>query len=296
MNSRYRTDRTSARAIRVAASSLLALSALSVGVGSTLAAGASGSIWTTNDPCSDQAAQNTNEYGAGDTVYVRGDNFAAVAGITWAITGAPGGGSGDPNLVVASGSSTTDGIGAFCLEAYVVANDDWGVYSVDVTQGRTRKNDNYHVDAATLPLPTPEPTPEPTVEPTAEPTAEPTVQETLVEPTDPPDDQPADGTLVDPTDPRAEETLVEPTDPPADPPGEETVVDPTDPPAATDDPNQAVLADLSRGGDIELPATDAASDILVGGTSIFIILGLACLGGGAVLLAPSRRRESDATE
>jgi len=75
-----------------------------------------------------------------------------------------------------------------------------------------------------------------------------------------------------------------------------TIVDPTDPPAATDDPNQAVLADLSRGGDIELPATDAASDILVGGTSIFIILGLACLGGGAVLLAPSRRRESDATE
>jgi hypothetical protein len=159
MNTRTRSDRTSARAARVAASCLLALSTLCIGVGSALAAG--GSIWTTDDPCSSQAAQNTNSYAAGDTVYVRGDGFAASATIGWTITGKPGGASGDPNLVVASGTSATDGTGAFCLEAYVVAADDWGVYSVDVTQGNAKKNDNYNVDATTLPLPTPvaEPTP-----------------------------------------------------------------------------------------------------------------------------------------
>jgi cell division septation protein DedD len=178
MKTRTRSDRTGARARRVAASSLLALSALSVGVGSALAAG--GSIWTTNDPCSDLAAQNTNVYVAGDTVYVRGDGFAAATAVGWAITGQPGGGSGDPGVVVASGSSSTDGAGAFCLAAYVVANDDWGVYSVDVSQGRTSKSDNYHVNAA-APTPTPTvaptaaPTAAPTVAPTAEPTPEPTV-------------------------------------------------------------------------------------------------------------------------
>ena len=351
MNSRNRSDRTSARATRVAASSLLALSALSVGMGSTLAAGAGGSIWTTNDPCSNQAAQNTNEYTAGDTVYVRGDNFAETAAIEWTITGAPGGGSGDPNAVVAFGSSATDAVGGFCLEAYVVANDDWGVYSVDVTEGKTKKNDNFRVDAPTAPEPTPEPTPEataeptpeptveptpePTVEPTAEPTPEPTAEATAdptpeptVEPTPEPTAEPTPEPTVEPTpeptpeptaeptpeptaeptqeptievivvvptDPPAEEAVVDPTDPPADPPAEETVVDPTDPPAATDDPSQAVLGAVSQGGDIELPATDAAT-VQTGIASILQVLGLAGLAGAAVLFAPIRRRKADATD
>jgi hypothetical protein len=260
-------------------------------VGSAFAAG--GSIWTTDDPCSSQAAQNTNTYAAGDTVYVRGDGFAASATIGWTITGKPGGASGDPDLVVASGSSATDGTGAFCLEAYVVAADDWGVYSVDVTQGRTSKNDNYNVDATTLPLPTP--VAEPTAEPTPEPTAEPTV-EAIVEPTPEPTAEPTVEAIVEPTpEPTAEptvEAIVDPTDPPADPPAEETVVDPTDP----TDPNQSVLGDVSTGGGTELPATDAAPAVVTGASSIFLILGLAGLAGAAVLFTPIRRREAEATE
>ena len=50
---------------RVAASSLLALSALSVGVGSTLAAGGSGSIWTTERRLRRAPAQNQNLYAVG---------------------------------------------------------------------------------------------------------------------------------------------------------------------------------------------------------------------------------------
>ena len=292
MNTRTRSDRTSARAARVAASSLLALSALCVGVGSTLAAGG-GSIWTTNDPCSNLAAQNTNVYAAGDMVYVRGDGFAAVTGFGWTITGQPGGGSGDPGAVVASGSGSTDGAGVFCLAAYVVAADDWGVYSVDVSQGRTSKADNYRVDAA---APTPEPTPEPTVEPTAAPTPEPTA-ELPVEPTPAPVVEPTPAPVVEPTpdpavEPPAAETVVDPTDPPADPPADETVVDPTDP----TDLNQSVLGDVSTGGGTELPATDAASDVATGASSIFLILGLAGLAGAAVLFTPIRRREAEATE
>ena len=77
VKTRNSSDRTSARATRVAASSLLALSALSVGVGSAIAAGGSGSIWTTDADCDAPAAQNQNLYSVGQTIYVRGENFDA---------------------------------------------------------------------------------------------------------------------------------------------------------------------------------------------------------------------------
>src|SRR3990167_9331208 len=98
LKTRNSSDRTGARATRVAASSLLALSALSVGVGSTLAAGGSGSIWTTDEPCTAPAAQNQNLYAAGDTIYVRGEKFDASSSFNWAISGQPGGASGDPGV------------------------------------------------------------------------------------------------------------------------------------------------------------------------------------------------------
>jgi hypothetical protein len=148
IKTRNSSDRTSARATRVAASSLLALSALSVGVGSALAAGGSGSIWTTDADCDAAAAQHQNLYAVGQTVYVRAERFDASTPLSWSIEGMPGGASGDPGLIVASGSATTDGTGALCLDLYEIAPDDWGVYSVDVTQGRTSKNDNYRVDGA----------------------------------------------------------------------------------------------------------------------------------------------------
>jgi len=371
MKTRNCSDRTGARARRVAASSLLALSALSVGVGSALAAG--GSIWTTNDPCTIQAAQNTNAYAAGDTVYVRGDGFAATTAMAWAITGAPGGGSGDPGVIVASGSSTSDGTGVFCLGAYVVAADDWGVYTVDVTQGRTTKSDNYRVDGATLPTaaptlaptaaptlaptvaptvaPTPEPTveptvaptPEPTVEPTVAPTPEPTVAPTVAptpEPTAAPTPEPTAAPTPEPTvepiiesaveptaSPSSAAAVVEPTDAPA-PPVQDAVVTATNPPAdptavapvasVDDEASPAAPADLptgpapgtdgatstqrvlgastTAGGSIELPATHALSALVATGPSILMIIGLAGLAAAAVLFAPSRRREPEATE
>lgn len=46
---------------------------------------------------------------------------------------------------MASGSGATDADGALCFAAYVVAADDWGEYTVDLTQDRSRRNDNYQV-------------------------------------------------------------------------------------------------------------------------------------------------------
>ncbi|HEX5590527.1 MAG TPA: hypothetical protein VFX65_09585 [Candidatus Limnocylindrales bacterium] len=346
MKTRYLSDRTGARASRVAASSLLALSALGAGVGSAFAApGGGGSIWTNGDPCTTPAAQNDNLYAPGDTVYVRGANFAASSGFDWDISGQPGGASGDPGLSVVSGASTTDADGAFCVAAYVVAADDWGVYSVDVTQGRTSKNDNYRVegDGTTGDDPVDEPGDETTEDP-AEETAEDPADETAEDPADEtiedPADEPGDETLEDPTDETTEEPTDEtiedpadeiaddPADLPADEPSveepsvdepsvdepsveEPTVDDPTpavDDESATDEttdpvdpptvkpPFQAVLGEVSVDAGIELPATDTVSDVVTGAPSLLLIVGLAGLAGAAVLFAPSRRREPDATE
>jgi len=131
----------------VAGTSLLALAAIGPAASPALAK-PSGSIWTTGEDCANPAPQNDNSYLAGETVYVRGANFAASTAISWTITGKPGGASGDPNQDVTSGNGTTDAEGAFCVAAYVIAADDWGVYSVKVEQDKTKKNDNYTVEKA----------------------------------------------------------------------------------------------------------------------------------------------------
>ena len=131
----------------VAGTSLLALAAIGPAASPALAK-PSGSIWTTGEDCANPAPQNDNSYLAGETVYVRGANFAASTAISWTITGKPGGASGDPNQDVTSGNGTTDAAGAFCVAAYVIAADDWGVYSVKVEQDKTKKNDNYTVEKA----------------------------------------------------------------------------------------------------------------------------------------------------
>jgi hypothetical protein len=99
----------------------------------------SGSIWTTNGDCGTES-QDVNEYNLGEKVYINGDKFEA-GDYDWTITGQPGQASCDPNAIVASGTKTVDSSGAFCFDAYIVANDDCGVYSVDFG----KKNDNYHV-------------------------------------------------------------------------------------------------------------------------------------------------------
>ena len=146
MNDRTRVSLS--RTARIAAGSLLALSALGSSAAGTLAAHGAGSIWTTAVGCSAPAPQNANSYSESQHVYLRGDHFAA-GSLTWTITGQPGGASGDAGLVVAWGDGVADGLGYFCIDAYTVASDDWGVYHAVVTQGSTSKNDNFTVVAGT---------------------------------------------------------------------------------------------------------------------------------------------------
>ena len=282
IKTRNSSDRTSARATRVAASSLLALSALSVGVGSTIAAGGSGSIWTTDAGCDAPAAQNQNLYAVGQTVYVRAENFDASTPLSWSIEGLPGGASGDPGLIVASGSATTDGAGALCLDLYEIVPDDWGVYSVDVTQGRTSKNDNYRVDGAGDPS-------DQTTDP-GDDTTDPGDQTT-----DPGDQTTDPGT--ESTDPAGETTHGTPEAPASTVTGEPAMSGPADATAdGTTTPSQSVLAAVLTGGSLELPPTDTIAAAATDGSSILLILGLAGLAAAAVLFAPIRRREPEATE
>jgi hypothetical protein len=292
MKTRNSSDRTGARATRVAASSLLALSALSVGVGSTLAAGGSGSIWTTDADCDAPAAQNQNHYAVGQTIYVRGENFDASTPLSWSIEGKPGGASGDPGLVVASGVAATDGAGAFCLDLYEVAADDSGVYTVGVTLGRTVKHDNYRVDGPGDPS-------DETTDP-GDDTTDPGDQTT-----DPGDDATDPGD--ESTDPAGESTdpVDETTDgTPEAPASTDAGASSTSGPAAsttggtggTTQFSQSVLGAVSTGGSLELPPTDTLAAAATDGSSIFLILGLAGLAAAAVLFTPLRRREPEATE
>ncbi|MBI3744927.1 MAG: hypothetical protein HY264_00070 [Chloroflexi bacterium] len=141
-----RTRATLSRAGRVAAGSLIAVSALAASATTTIAAGG-GSIWTTSETCASPAAQDANLYSRGETVYLRGRKFRAGAGFSWTIAGLAGGASQDPSTVVASGVGTTTGSGTFCIAAYVVAGDDWGEYKATVFQTGTSKVDNYDVNA-----------------------------------------------------------------------------------------------------------------------------------------------------
>src|SRR5687767_10236769 len=93
-----------------------------------------GAIWTTRITCSDPAPQDENHYQTGETVYVRGSNFEPNTTYDWTITGQPGNASSDPGVVVASGTVTTDGSGAFCLAAYTIPAGDRGEYTVDLPE------------------------------------------------------------------------------------------------------------------------------------------------------------------
>jgi hypothetical protein len=184
------TQRTSRRIGLVAGTTLLALAAVGPAASPALAK-PSGTIWTTNADCGDGAAQNANSYAVGETVSVRGAGFAGSAAFSWMITGVSGN-SPDKGIVIASGSSATDTAGAFCVAAYVIEPDDAGVYSVDVSQGSTNKNDNYHVKAASTDDPGDENADDPSDEPSDDP-GDQGDEETVDEPSDEPSDEaPAD--------------------------------------------------------------------------------------------------------
>jgi len=173
-----------------------------------------GAIWTTSGGCGDEQ-QNVNQYETGETVWINGRGFIPGT-YPWSIQGQPGGASGDPNIIVASGNVTTNAFGAFCFPAYTIPADDWGTYNVNVCV----KSDNYRVSQQPTPTdPTPtDPTPtDPT--PTDPTPTDPT-------PTDP---TPTDPTPTDPTPTDPTPTDPTPTDPtPTDPtPTDPTPTDPT---------------------------------------------------------------------
>lgn len=159
-----------ARRLAVLATTAIAGYAL---MGASLVSAANaGAIWTTQETCSDPAAQDANHYAVGQTVHIRGDGFDPNVTLGWSITGQPGGASSDPNIVVASGDVLTDADGYFCVAAYTVLPGDDGEYTVDVESAS--KNDNYRVEGVeatpTPPPATPTPPPATPTPPPATPT------------------------------------------------------------------------------------------------------------------------------
>jgi hypothetical protein len=82
--------------------------------------------------------QNENQYYPGEQVWIKGSGFD-VGTYEWDISGTS---KCDKGIIIKDGLVTTDSNGNFCFEAYTVANDDCGVYKVNVGKN---KNDNYHV-------------------------------------------------------------------------------------------------------------------------------------------------------
>jgi len=102
---------------------------------------AQGSTKTSAGSCANPV--NKNHYTAGDVIVLDFQGFEPLSTHNWTITGNPGGSSGDPNIVVASGTFTADENGDRCVEnAYTILPDDWGEYHVSVEGG---KGDNYRV-------------------------------------------------------------------------------------------------------------------------------------------------------
>ena len=134
------------------------------------ASAANGAIWTTTSACGTEG-QDINHFAIGEHVFINGNNFDADTSYDWTITGKPGGASSDPGIIVASGNEVTDGAGAFCVDAYIVAADDDGEYAVDFGG----KGDNYRVDGSILvPTDTQTPSDTPTITSTSTSTNTPT--------------------------------------------------------------------------------------------------------------------------
>ncbi len=291
-----RTRISISRTARIAAGSLLALSALGSSAAGTLAAhgGGSGAIWTTTDPCTSPAAQNVNLYAAGDTVYVRGDGFASSGAIGWTIAGLPGGASGDPGATVASGTGTTDPQGDFCIALYIVAADDWGEYTVDVTQDRAKKNDNYHVNASGSTGGTTDPG---TTDPGSTETGSTETGGTNGSSTGDTSENSTggstggstgSGTTGGSTGSGTTGGSTGGTGPGTTGPGSTG--------GTTDSgttPTQSVLGETDTNPTIELPATDTLGTTTGPVVPTILIAGLAAVAGLAVLFAPSRRRKAD---
>lgn len=242
------TQRTLRRVGLLAGTSLLAMAAIGPAASPALAK-PSGSIWTTDEDCSAQGAQNANSYDVGETVFLRGANFAPSSAFTWSVSGKPGGASGDPNQEVGAGGSTTDAAGALCVAAYVVAADDWGEYSVKVEQGSTRKNDNFSVDPGDEVSP-------PAEDPGDEPGDEATDPgDEVSPPTDDPVDDPSDDPGDEATDPGPEATPAVDDETPASNEGSGDEADDSATP-----PEQAVEPAAETGDPGETETTDPADD------------------------------------
>jgi len=230
-----KTRTTVRRVGAIAGTSLLALAVLGPAASPALAKPGSGAIWTTNETCETPAAQNANQYAPGDHVYLRGSGFEVDTAFGWTISGLPGGASGDPGAEVWTGDSVTGPDGSFCVDAYTIAADDWGTYTVDVEQGDTSKNDNYRVAGPADQPPADQP---PADEPPADqpPADEPPADEPPVD-APPADEPPAD-------EPPADEP---PADEPEDAPVQD-VLGATSDTTVTPPPTDLATSDTTSGG------------------------------------------------
>jgi hypothetical protein len=186
------------------------------------------SIWTTGTTCIDPDPQDDNHYAVGESVYVRGSNFDPSVTVFGTVSGQPGGSSCDPGQVVANFSASTDGDGYFCVLGYTVQPGDCGEYTVDVSVGGNKKNDNFRVDETATPTPTNTPTNTGTSTPTDTPTNTPTNT-----PTDTPTNTPTETPTNTPTNTGTNTPTNTPTDTPTDTPTNTPTDTPTDTPTST---------------------------------------------------------------
>lgn len=282
--------------------------AVSLGIGEPLTTSAqgSGAIWTTAGTCSNP--QDQNQYNHGDNIVLHGENFSPSVSVAWSITGKPGGASCDPGIVVASGSETTDGDGAFCEIVYVVANDDCGEYQV---KAEGSKGDNYRVvgepptstptntQVADTPTNTPVPPTETSTNTPVPPTETPTATSSPTEgpsptPTDTPNPETPSATPsntpVPPTEtPTASPTQVPDTATPTNTSEPQDTPTPTNTQPPSTQPSATPTTDP---GEILIPVTGVELPGLVGVSQRgFFSMGVLFFGIGFVVHGMARKRE-----
>ncbi len=86
-----------------------------------------GDIWITKFDCAPETSQ-VDHYDVDQHVFLNGEGFDPSTTYSWEIRGDAG--SSDPDLVVDSGTFTTDTLGAFCFQSYKVQAGDDGEYKV----------------------------------------------------------------------------------------------------------------------------------------------------------------------
>jgi len=201
------------------------------------AAGDTGAIWTTDAGC---VSQNVNHYTTGQLVYISGHQFEDGATLTWSISGDNGVNvTGSVTAQVKTGEEQKGG--QFCISAYTITANDFGVFRVDVSN----KKDNFKANPGVVnPTPTP-------VTPTVETSPVPTTETPEPQPTIPPTETQEQPTETPPTETQEQPTETPPTETqeqPTETPPTETQEQPTEtPPTETQEqPSETPVAETPQ--------------------------------------------------